>query len=242
MSKRNAIYIVTSLAVILIGFIGVRYAYNSGYIRLNYPSSDLYPVHGIDVSHHQQEINWSKLDKNEVQFVFIKATEGGDFKDTRFQENWAQAKQQNIPRGAYHFFTFCKDGKEQAYNFIESVPKDSTNLPPIIDLEFAGNCSPQNYRESIVNEIALYIQTIENYYGKKVLIYTTEEFYQKYLTKHFENNPIWIRDIQTSPKLADNRKWLFWQYADKGRIEGIETLVDLNVFHGTKEEFSKLLR
>lgn len=242
MSKKKYIYSIVSLAIIIVGFMSIRYAYNFGYIRLNYPSSELYPVHGIDVSHHQQKIDWSKLDKEEVQFVFIKATEGGDFKDTRFQENWAQAKLQNIPRGAYHFFTFCKDGKEQASNFIESVPKDSTNLPPIIDLEFAGNCSPQNYRENIVNEIALYIKTIESYYEKKVLIYTTEEFYRRYLTDHFGDNPIWIRDIQTTPKLANDRKWLFWQYADKGRLDGIETLVDLNVFHGTKEEFKKLLR
>lgn len=240
-SKKVRIYLSIAFSIILISFVGVRYAYNYGYIRLNYPSPELYPVHGIDVSHHQHKIDWDKLDKQKVQFAFIKATEGGDFKDTRFEENWVQAKQLNIPRGAYHFFTFCKDGREQAYNFIESVPKDSTNLLPIIDLEFAGNCSPKNYRENIINEIALYIQTIEDYYEKKVLIYTTEEFYQKYLIKHFENNPIWIRDIQTTPRLDDNRKWLFWQYADKGRIDGIETLVDLNVFYGTKEEFNKLL-
>ncbi len=242
MGKKIVVYISLSLAVILIGFMGIRYAYNWGYIRFNYPPTEQYPIHGIDVSHHQQKIEWNKLDKKIVQFALIKATEGGDFKDTQFQENWIQAKQQNIPRGAYHFFTFCRDGKEQAFNFIESVSKDSTNLPPIIDLEFAGNCSPQNYRENIIDEIALYIQTIENYYEKKVLIYTTEEFYQKYLIKHFEDNPIWIRDIQTTPKLADNRQWLFWQYADKGRIDGIETLVDLNVFYGTREQFEELLR
>ncbi len=241
MNKKIKIYSYITIIIILISFIGIRYAYNLGYIRLNYPSSDRYPIHGIDVSHHQQKINWNELDKDKVQFAFIKATEGGDFKDTRFHENWEQAKRLNIPRAAYHFFTFCRDGEEQAYNFIESVPKESSSLLPIIDLEFTGNCNPRNYKNDIISEITIYIQTIENYYEKKVLIYTTEEFYQKYLIKHFESNPIWIRDIQTTPRLDNNRKWLFWQYADKGRLNGIETLVDLNVFHGTKEEFYKLL-
>lgn len=240
--NRKRIYIISLLAIILIGFIGLRYAYNNGYIRFNYPSPSQYPVHGIDVSHHQRRIDWDKLDKRIVQFAFIKATEGGDFKDSLFQKNWKHAKRLSIPRGAYHFFTFCKNGKEQAYNFIESVPKDSTDLPPIIDLEFSGNCSPQNYSDDIVKEIALYIATIEKYYEKKVLIYTTEEFYQKYLVNHFSNNPIWIRDIFTKPRLSGNRKWLFWQYSDKGRIDGIETFVDLNVFHGSKNEFEKLLQ
>lgn len=242
MTKKHISIYTSILLIVIVGFIGIRYVYNSGYIRLNYPSSELYPVHGIDVSHHQRKIDWEKLDKQQVQFAFIKATEGGDFKDTLFVENWRQAKSLNIAVGAYHFFTFCKNGELQALNFIESVPKDSTNLPPIIDLEFSGNCSKKNYREDIIHEIDLYIKTIEAHYGKKVIIYTTWEFYKKYLTQNFTNNPIWIRDILTTPRLDNNREWLFWQYTNKGELEGIESLVDLNVFSGTRKEFDKLLK
>lgn len=242
MTKKQIIYASISFTVILISIIGLRYAYNWGYIRLNYPSPELYPVHGIDVSHHQKKIDWHKLDKQQVQFAFIKATEGGDFKDTRFVENWRQAKELDIAVGAYHFFTFCKDGELQALNFIESVPKDSTNLPPIIDLEFSGNCSVKNYREDILHEIDLYIKTIEAHYEKKVIIYTTWEFYKRYLTQNFTDNPIWIRDIQSTPQLDDGREWLFWQYTNRGELEGIQTLVDLNVFSGTRSEFENLMK
>lgn len=242
MTKKQILYTFIFLSITLVGFIGLKYAYNSGYIRLNYPSSEQYPVHGIDISHHQKIIDWEKLDKQKVQFAFIKATEGGDFKDTRFVENWRQAKELDIAVGAYHFFTFCKDGELQALNFIGSVPKDSTNLPPIIDLEFSGNCSKENYRDDILHEIDLYIKTIEAHYEKKVIIYTTWEFYRRYLTQNFTDNPIWIRDIQTTPKLDNDREWLFWQYTNRGEIEGIETLVDLNVFSGTRSEFEQLMK
>lgn len=223
-------------------FVGIRYAYYQGYIRMNYPSVEQYPVQGIDVSHHQQKIEWNKLDKQIIQFAFIKATEGGNHKDSLFQENWREARRNNILSGAYHFFTFCKDGDEQARNYIHYVPRDSIDLPPIIDLEYGGNCLKDNWKEDLTTEISKYFDIIENHYGQKVIIYTTNEFYKNYLQDKFPDNPIWIRDILSKPTLPDGRKWLFWQYTNRGKVEGINTPVDLNAFAGNRKEFENLLR
>ena len=51
-----------------------------------------YRVHGFDISHHQGEINWAVLSKTQftpfpIRFVFLKASEGGDFSDTTFVHN-----------------------------------------------------------------------------------------------------------------------------------------------------------
>jgi lysozyme len=91
-------------------------------------------------------------------------------------------------------------------------------------------------------EITRYFEIIENHYQRKVLIYTTNEFYKNCLINRFPDNPIWIRDIVTDPKLPDGRNWLFWQYTNKGKIEGISTSVDLNAFAGSREEFEKLIQ
>ena len=80
-----------------------------------------YPIHGFDVSHHQKEIDWKKIPKQKYKFVYLKSTEGGDFKDTKFQEYWLQAREQGFLVGAYHFYRLCRDGSIQAQNFIESV-------------------------------------------------------------------------------------------------------------------------
>ena len=69
------------------------------------PQSLFFDVHGIDVSHHQGSIDWSAVAGDDVGFAFIKATEGGDHIDRRFEENWIGAAKAGIPRGAYHFFT-----------------------------------------------------------------------------------------------------------------------------------------
>lgn len=241
MNKRHALYIFIVITFIAILSGALYIGFSNGYIRMNYPSLKKYPVQGIDVSHHQQKIDWAILDKESVQFAFIKATEGGNHKDSMFQENWREAIRHNIPVAAYHFFTFCKEGEEQARNYIHYVPKDSIDLPPVIDLEYGGNCAIENRKEDLISEITKYLEIIEDHYQRKAIIYTTNEFYKNYLTHQFPDNPIWIRDILSEPNLPDGRDWLFWQFTNKGNLKGIDTPVDLNTFNGNKEDFQKLL-
>ncbi|AQT43495.1 lysozyme [Bartonella apihabitans] len=66
-------------------------------------SLDNYPVRGIDVSHHQGEIDWHKIKSQNISFAYIKATEGGDFKDPQFKKNWDHALEAGLRVGAYHF-------------------------------------------------------------------------------------------------------------------------------------------
>src|SRR5262245_48058079 len=90
--------------------------------------------YGVDVSHHQGHIAWAKLPRQGVDFAYIKATEGGDHADSRFSINWRAAHAAGIRRGAYHFFTLCRSGREQAYHFIRHVPVDAAALAPAVDL------------------------------------------------------------------------------------------------------------
>ncbi len=54
----------------------------------NEPSLAKYPIRGIDVSHHQRDIDWKVAKASGIHFTYIKATEGVDFKDPKFSENW----------------------------------------------------------------------------------------------------------------------------------------------------------
>ncbi|SHF70850.1 glycoside hydrolase family 25 protein [Dysgonomonas macrotermitis] len=230
-------------AVILIAVVTLYKLLESGYLRFNYPSFDKYPIHGIDISHHQKTINWDTLFEKEskyVQFVFIKATEGATHRDSKFEDNWNNAKKRRLLVGAYHFFSFCSKGSEQAANYIEVVPLDSLALPPVVDLEFGGNCKEENRMPDLFNEIVEFISIIEKHYKKKAIIYATQEFYDLYLKNELTTNPIWIRDIYKNPELEEGREWAFWQYANRGRLEGIDTFVDINVFNGTHTDLERL--
>lgn len=211
-----------------------------GCLRFNYPSDAEFPIKGIDVSHHQKEIDWSKIKEQKIKFAFIKATEGEDFKDNKFGHNWAMAKENGIDVGAYHFFTFCKRGEVQARNFIETVLYEPNSLPPVIDLEYGGNCKLNKSKQEVLAEIERLEALLFDRYKKRPILYVTEEFYQDFLVGSFLQNPIWIRSVFRRPKVLVGRSWLFWQYANRGHLKGINTYVDLNVFNGDEEAYEEL--
>ena len=205
--------------------------YLNGHLRFNYPKTSHNPIRGIDISHHQGKIDWKKIKEEKLHFVFIKATEGGDFKDPEFNRNWNGASNAGLLKGAYHFFTFCRPGVEQARNFIDTVPVDPNALPPVIDFELTGNCEKRPGKEIILKELFVFIEEIEAVYGKTPIIYITYGSYNKYLKGKTDDYRVWIRDVFFTPNMPDGINWTFWQYSDTGRIKGINSPVDLNVFY-----------
>ena len=97
-----------------------------------------FAVHGIDVSKYQGDIDWEQVRDSGVAFAFIKATEGGDKTDAKFQYNWAAAKAAGVPRGAYHFVYWCRQPQEEIQNFASVVPVEPDALPPVLDVEPTG--------------------------------------------------------------------------------------------------------
>lgn len=204
-------------------------------------SAQEYTVKGFDVSHHQNEIEWSKISPQEFQFVYLKATEGGDFKDRKFQENWLQAREQGLLVGAYHFYRLCRDGNIQAQNFMETVPLKADALPPVIDLEYDSQCINTYSKEQLLLEIQNMHDQLKQHYGKQPIFYISKSFYNIVLAGHFTDVPLWVREYHGKPTLKDDPDWLFWQHTNQGKINGITTTVDLNVFNGDAHDWQSFL-
>lgn len=193
-----------------------------------HPSERNFPNQGIDVSHHQGVIEWRELPAQGVDFAYIKATEGGDHRDRRFAANWAGARNAGIARGAYHFFTLCRPGAEQAANFIAAVPNDPDALPPAVDLEYLGNCGGRPPIRDFHAELAAYIRRVEAHYRKPVLLYLTAEFDAAYRVSARVPRPLWLRRLVLEPDFGA-RPWRIWQVSNFRRLRGIEGRVDWNV-------------
>ena len=210
----------------------------SGVILLNNPGQEHYPVRGVDVSHWQGEIDWNVLSAQEIDFAFIKATEGSSFVDERFHENWMQARETGLRTGAYHFFSFDSAGSTQAENFIANVQAFEGMLPPVIDVEFYGDKkkNPPD-AEAVRAELADMIAGLEAHYGTVPILYCTRSAYEMYLEGYFPECDIWMRSVIGPPKMEG---WAFWQYTDRERLAGYsgeEKFIDMNVFRGSLEEF-----
>jgi lysozyme len=204
-----------------------------GVWRLNYPARDTYPIRGLDVSHHQGKIGWQRIPTSEYQFVYLKATEGGDFTDSQFQENWSEARAAGFRVGAYHFFTFCRDGRTQANHFLKIVPTSPDSLPPAIDLEFGGNCAQVPSNDQLAAQLGIFVSRIRAHLHREPVLYFTHEFYQHYGTTilvNYPKSPWWVRDVFRSPSWAQSHGWHLWQFANRERVPGIQGPVDVNAF------------
>ncbi len=208
-------------------------------------------VPGIDVSYWDAGIDWPKVRATGQRFVVAKATEGITYKDPTFDDNWFGAKSAGLLRGAYHFFRCNVDAKKQADYFIDYVKtvKDNGELPPVLDLETNDGAS----KDKIVVGAKIWLDRVEAAFGKKPIIYSGQYFLQDYLVVAGGGPPAWAKDYPLwlaqypnqyiegmKPTLP--RGWFsytIWQYSDKGKVNGINASVDMNLFNGTLEELYK---
>ncbi len=187
-------------------------------------------VQGVDVSWHQGAIDWQALAADDVAFAYIKATEGGDHVDERFAFNWEHAGAAGLYRGAYHFFTQCRPGAQQAANFIAVVPRAAVALPHALDLEHMGPCRQGPAVADVVAEARVFLDRVEAHYGARPVIYTTREFHDAYLTG-VTGERFWIRSIAREPQFRE-RDWVIWQHHNRGHKRGVSGPIDLNAFRG----------
>lgn len=204
-----------------------------------YPSE--YSIRGIDISHHQGNIDWKKLansriKKDPISFIFIKATEGQDFIDKNFNDNFYQAREYGFLRSAYHYFKPNVPGKEQAKFYLKQVHLEVGDLPPILDIEEKGDLSTEQLQKEALD----WLRIVEKQYNVPPILYTNYKFKLKYLnTSDFRRYPYWIAHYYVK-SVKYQGEWKFWQHTDQGEIEGIKGKVDLNIYNSSMYELKRL--
>ncbi|GAA4831814.1 glycoside hydrolase family 25 protein [Algivirga pacifica] len=198
---------------------------------------------GIDVSHYQGTIDWSRVKEAQqinvpIQYAFIRATMGGD-KDANFRRNWRQIRKSSLLRGAYHYYRPDENSLLQAESFIQQVQGfDKTkDLPPVLDIEARPTVqSMDNLRKGLKR----WLQKVEQHYGVKPIIYTGDKFYNSHLKDYgFDQYPLWIANYNYIDEPYAH-SWSFWQFSEKGKVKGITEFVDLNVYKGPLESLRQL--
>jgi lysozyme len=182
--------------------------------------------YGVDVSAHQGDIDWQAVADDGMAFAYVKATEGRDFVDARFTPNSAGAGGAGLDRGAYHFFTLCSPGADQAAHFLAVAPPDQDALAPAVDLELAGNCSARPSDEAVQAELSAFLGAVERAWDRPVVLYVGDDWEGRYPVRDELERPLWLRRFLRRP---DVEGWRIWQLHGRGRVAGIDGGVDLNV-------------
>lgn len=180
--------------------------------------------YGIDVASHQGTIDWEQVAADDIGFAYVKATEGGDFTDRAFAANWAGVQAAGLDHGAYHFFTLCTPGAEQAEHLLDVVP-DTGTLPHAVDLELAGNCSARPPADEVRRELDAFLEIVEEATGEPVVLYIGDDWEGRYPTRGHSDRPLWHRRILLRP----GGEWWIWQLSGEATVAGISGDVDLNV-------------
>lgn len=202
-----------------------------------------YAIHGLDVARFQEEIDWRTARRAGISFAFIKATEGGDLRDPMFDKHWDGARRAGVRRGAYHFYYFCRPAEEQAQWFIENVPRNRSDLPHVLDMEwnpFSPTCTFRPEGVVVRSEADKFLDILQRHYGKRPIVYTTPDFYRQTGIGRLRGTEFWLRSVAAHPsEIYEGQPWRFWQYTGTGQVPGVSGPVDINVFSGTAAEWAR---
>ncbi|HVX82697.1 MAG: glycoside hydrolase family 25 protein [Devosia sp.] len=202
------------------------------------------PIQGVDISRYQGQVDFDRLRAWGAHFVFIKATEGADYVDPNFSQNWARARAAGLPRAAYHFMYWCSYASEQAKWFRKNVPNDPDALPPVLDVEWNNQsaCGKRLDRDAAFAKVKYMLDEMERYTGKLPIIYTDMNFHREVLAGRNLPNTFWLRSVAAEPDARyDGDSFTFWQWTTTGTVPGIRGEVDRDVFYGTPDEWTVFL-
>ncbi|MCW5802751.1 MAG: hypothetical protein KIT31_10220 [Deltaproteobacteria bacterium] len=191
-------------------------------------------VKGVDVSKWQGTVSWSKVKAAGIEFAFIRLSDGMNTRDTQFNTNWANAKAAGVIRGAYQFFRPGQSVNAQADMMIDAIGTyQPGDLPPVIDVEDTGGLSPA----AVAGRVRQWVDRVQAALHVTPIVYTGKFFWRDQVGSpaSFASNPLWIAQYTSlCPDIpAPWAKWTFWQYTEKGSVNGISGPVDTNRFNGS---------
>lgn len=136
---------------------------------------------GIDISHHNQGIKWDKL--RDVEFVYIKASEGGTHQDDYRRQHYRDARKHGKKVGFYHYFRAGIPSAAQFNNFVSATRDFRSDLVPVIDFEVV-----RGDPEGVVATFDKLYERLKRYYGRAPIVYTTQHDYDRYLRRSRHRN------------------------------------------------------
>ena len=206
------------------------------------PGATSSTLEGIDVSHWQGTIDWTKVSGTGMRFAMIKATDGTAVVDPNYATNHAQAKAAGLRTTAYHFArpdTTVGDAVAEADHLVAVAGLGDGDMIPALDLETTGGLGATELQ----SWVASWLSEVTARLGVHPMIYTSPNFWRTSMddTRSFADagyTTLWIAHWGvTSPTIpAQNwggHGWTFWQYSDCGSVPGVSGCVDLDRFNGT---------
>ena len=194
-------------------------------------------VKGIDVSSYQGDIDWRQVRNDGVRYAFIRLGYRGYgtgvmMTDEYFEKNYEEAREAGVKVGVYFYSQAVSiaEAKEEADYVLDVLDGRELDFPIAFDIEGAPNASARTagmtpaMTTAVVNAFCKRVEAE----GYDTILYT----YTRYLFNNMEianlqNHKLWIAQYYKVPFYP--YRFQIWQYSSKGKVNGINGDVDLNI-------------
>jgi GH25 family lysozyme M1 (1,4-beta-N-acetylmuramidase) len=187
---------------------------------------------GIDVSHHNGEINWEKVKKAGIRFAMLRASFGWDNAsqiDRQLQANIEGCEAAALPYGLYHYSYAGneEEAKREAAFFLQAIQGTKPLYPVAFDFEEKNQLALSPEKQLSIIEAFLDKMEKAGYYGALYMSASPLEQLRRTAPKRLDRFDRWVAHVGVS-RPAFSGSYGIWQCSWKGKIEGISGNVDLN--------------
>ncbi len=194
---------------------------------------------GIDVSENCGDIDWAKVKAAGIDFVMVRlggrgyGSEGSLYSDEKAKEYIQGAQSQGIKTGGYFFSQAVNDGEaaEEASYAVQLLGDLKLDFPLAYDWEEIEDDTARTdnvNNEQVTSCAKTFCEEVKKF-GFTPMIYSeSKEFYNKYDLSALKDYRLWLSEYNDLPTFYYN--FSMWQYSDKGKVDGINSDVDLNIF------------
>ncbi len=190
-------------------------------------------VVGIDVSHHQQDIDWQQVKASGVEFVMVRLgyrgiTEGDLHTDEYALANLAGAKAAGLSVGAYFFSqaVTVEEAEQEAAYALEILGDFPLDLPLAFDWEIEARTETVD-RQTATDCARAFCETVEEAGCQSMIYFNSYQAKQRLDLLQLTDYPWWL--AMYDAENAFPCRFDIWQYTSAGIVAGIQGNVDLNV-------------
>ncbi|MBQ0036158.1 MAG: lysozyme [Firmicutes bacterium] len=211
---------------------------------LTYEDDEYYSMFGIDVSEFSEEIDWTKVKKSGVQFVYLRLGYRGKnlgnlFLDEQFENYYQGAKDAGLKIGVYFYSQAVSqyEASQEANFVLENIKDKEIDFPIAYDLEISDDNSRVTRTTPLdkSNNALSFINVLNNH-GYDCIIYTNDYFSSYYYSmRELKDCEFWYAQYGVDRPSFDY-KIKIWQYSQTYEIEGINGTVDFNIMFIQKND------
>lgn len=206
--------------------------------RIRYLGTEYATRWGVDVSNHQGSIDWAALKRQGIDFAYLRiglrgyGEKGTLYPDRSFQRNYDSARAAGIDVGVYMFSqaTNSREAAEEAAYALQLLDGQPLQLPVYYDWEPVHSDDSRTAQNSgllLTSQARTFCRLIRQAGYDAGVYMNRQQGYYRYDLRSLADYKLWIADYGDYPDFY--YRFDVWQYSAEAELDGVGTIVDLNV-------------